>query len=143
MLILDTNVVSELMRPVPAARVEAWVNTRPIDEFALTVITVAELLYGIDLMADGRRKTDLAGRLDAVVRRGFMSRVLPFDHTAALAYARLKGDRERQGRPLGGYDAMIAAIALVHGAGIVTRNVDDFTGCGVSIINPWLDENHQ
>ena len=78
-----------------------------------------------------------------MLRRGFMSRVLPFDHAAAIAYARLKGEQERQGRPLGGYDAMIAAIARVHGAGIVTRNVEDFTGCGIGIINPWADENHQ
>ena len=139
MLILDTNVVSELMRPVPdervAARVEAW----SLDQLALTAVTVAELLYGLDRLPDGRRKTDLFGRFDAVLRRGFGGRVLPFDHAAAQSYARLKGERERAGRPLVGYDAMIAAIAQTHGAEIVTRNVDDFEGCGLTIINPWTD----
>lgn len=139
MLILDTNVISEMMRPVPDERVAAWIDAQPLDRMALTAVTVAELLYGLDRLPDGRRKADLSGRLDAVLRRGFGGRVLPFDHAAAQAHARLKGDRDRAGRPLGGYDAMIAAIARTHGAGIVTRNVDDFEGCGVAIVDPWAD----
>jgi predicted nucleic acid-binding protein len=139
MLILDTNIISEMMRPVPHERAAAWIEAQPLDHLALTAVTVAELLYGLDRLPDGRRKDDLSGRLDAVLRRGFGGRVLPFDHAAAQTYGRLKGERERAGRPLVGYDAMIAAIAQTHGAGIVTRNVDDFEGCGVTIINPWVD----
>lgn len=139
MLILDTNIISEMMRPVPNERAAAWIDAQPLDQMALTAVTVAELLYGLDRLPDGRRKVDLSGRLDAVLRRGFGGRVLPFDHAAAQAYAHLKGDRDRAGRPLVGYDAMIVAIAQTHRAGIVTRNVDDFEGCGVTIINPWVD----
>ena len=137
MLILDTNVVSELMRPAPDERVAAWVEAQPLEILALTAITIAELLYGLDILPDGHRKADLQGRLDAVLRRGFTGRVLPFDQPAAQAYARLKGDRERSGRPLPGYDAMIAAIACVHGAGVATRNVADFQGCGLTVVDPW------
>lgn len=138
MLILDTNVVSELMRPLPNERVADWFDAQPLERLALTAVTVAELLYGLDRLPDGRRKADLAGRLEAVLRRGFLGRVLPFDQPAAQAYARLKGGRERAGRPLSGYDAMIAAIAQTQGAAIATRNVADFQGCGVVIVDPWV-----
>jgi predicted nucleic acid-binding protein len=137
MLILDTNVVSELMRPHPAQSVMQWLERQSSARLTLTAVTVAEIFYGLDLLPEGRRRHDLAGRFQAFLTRGFGNRVLPFDRGAAEAYARLRGGRKRAGRAIDGFDAMIAAIAQVHGAAIVTRNMPDFAGCGVPVIDPW------
>ena len=137
MLILDTNVVSELMRPHPARNVVQWLEGQSSARLALTAVTVAEILYGLDLLPEGRRRHDLAGRFQAFLTRGFGERVLPFDGRAAGAYARLRGDRKRAGRALDALDAMIAAIAHAHSAAVVTRNVPDFEGCGVPVVDPW------
>ena len=105
-------------------------------ELAITAVNVAEILYGLDLMADGRRKADLRTRFTAVLERAFPDRVLPFDEAAAAAYARIRGDRDRGGRPISVNDAMIAAIARIHGAAVVTRNVTDFAHCAIGVLNP-------
>lgn len=137
MLILDTNVVSELMRAQPAPEVERWLERQPPAQLALTTVSLAEILYGLDRIPQGRRRSDLSGRFQVFLTRSFGERILPFDRGAAEAYARLKGERDRTGRPLIGYDTMIAAIARVRGASIVTRNVPDFDGGGIAVINPW------
>ena len=137
MLVLDTNVVAELMKPVPNAVVLQWFEVRPLEQMNVTAITVAEILCGIDRLPEGRRKSDLSARFRGFLTRGFDHRVWSFDVRAAQAFALLKGSRERAGRPIDPYDAMIAAIARSQGAAVVTRNVADFAACGVAVVDPW------
>lgn len=137
MIILDTNVASELMRPVPNERVVAWVDRQAANETYLTAITVAELLYGVGRLADGRRKAELASLIDAMVAEDYDGQVAPFDEVAAGHYADIVVQRERLGRPIGMADAQIAAICRSYDATLVTRNVDDFEHTLVTIVDPW------
>lgn len=138
MIVLDTNVLSELMRRAPDERVLAWVDAKASP--AITAITVAELLYGVERLDDGARKTGLASAVRALVREEFRDRVLPFDGTAAERYGVLVAERVRQGRPINAADAQIAAICHVHGASLATRNVRDFEDTGIDVIDPWTAE---
>lgn len=140
MIVLDTNVISELMRLKPAAVVVAWVDRQPADDVFLTAVTLAELLYGVARLPDGRRKTTLAEQLEAMVAEDFDHRVAAFDETAAVHYADIVVRRERAGRPISAADAQIAAICLSHGAVLATRNSPDFTGTGITVMNPWNNE---
>ena len=139
MLILDTNVVAELMRPYPAAAVARWLEAQPLTRLALTAVSLAEILYGLECLPEGRRRAELAGKFQAFLTRSFGEWVLPFDRRAAEAYAQLRSERTRAGRPLEGYDALIAAVARSRSASIVTRNKADFEACGVAVINPWSE----
>lgn len=137
MIVLDTNVLSELMRRRPAARVVGWVDEQDASALAITAVTVAELLYGVARLADGARKGELAAAVDALVREDFADRVLPFDAAAAVHYAELDAERDRQGRPISTADGQIAAICRHHGVALATRNVRDFDASGVALIDPW------
>lgn len=137
MIVLDTNVVSELMRPEPAAAPSAWVEAQPPGEMAIAATTAAELLYGVARLPDGARKRTLSAVVIAVVREEFAGRVLPFDAGAAQHYADIVADRERQGRPIGIADAQIAAICRTHSAALATRNTLDFEATGVDLLDPW------
>ncbi len=137
MIVLDTNVLSELMRRRPAARVVGWVDEQDASALAITAVTAAELLYGVARLADGARKTELAAAVDALVREDFAGRVLPFDVGAATQYAELVAKRERQGRPISVSDGQIAGICRHHGVALATRNVRDFEAAGVALIDPW------
>lgn len=137
MIVLDTNVLSELMRRRPAARVVSWVDEQDASALAITAVTVAELLYGIARLAEGARKTELAAAVDALVHEDFAGRVLPFDAAAAVHYADLVAERERQGRPVSTADGQIAAICRCHGAHLATRNVRDFDATGITVHDPW------
>lgn len=139
MIVLDTNVVSELMRPAPARNVLDWVDRQPASETYLTSITVAELLYGVRRLPDGRRKIELAELVEAMIADDFEHRVLAFDETAAGHYADIVVLREQSGRPIALADAQIAATCRSHGAALATRNVEDFTGTGITVIDPWTD----
>lgn len=139
MILLDTNVVSELMRLEPAAGVVDWVNRQPGDEVWITAVTLAELLYGIGRLPVGNRRTVLAVELETMIADDLDHRVAAFDETAAAHYADIVVGRERAGRPISTADAQIAAIGRSHGAILATRNVDDFSGTGVTIVNPWVD----
>ena len=130
MVLLDTNVVSELMKPVPAAEVVRWTASQPATSLYTTSITEAEILHGIMLLPAGRRRK-------AMFLEDFSGRVLAFGSDAARVYARIAADRRRAGRPISNFDAQIAAIARSTGAAIATRNVADYEGCGVRIVNPW------
>jgi toxin FitB len=136
-IVLDTNVVSELMRPAPAEVVVAWVDTQPAVEVFLTAVTVAELLYGVGRLADGARKTDLAETVEAMLAEDFDNRILAFDGAAAAHYADVVVRRERAGRPISMADALIAAICRSHNAIFATRNLSDFEDTGLSLANPW------
>lgn len=137
MIVLDTNVLSELMRDEPAARVERWVDDQDSGELAVTAVTVAELRYGIARLPRGARRSKLAESADALVDRGFAGRILAFDHAAADHYADLAADRDRAGRPIATPDAQIAAICRARGATLATRNTRDFEEAGIGLVDPW------
>jgi predicted nucleic acid-binding protein len=141
MIVLDTNVVSELMRLVPAPSVIAWVRTRPPRDLYTTAITVAEVRYGIARLPDGRRKDQLADAA-ADVFLGFPEQVLAFDAAAAVAYAGLVAARERAGVPIDGFNAQIAAICRTSHATLATRYVGDFHGTGIEVVDPWQEPPH-
>lgn len=137
MIVLDTNVLSELVRRRPAARVVRWVDEQDAGALAITAVTVAELRYGVARLTDGARKAKLAAAVDALVREDFCGRVLPFDVAAAAHYAELVADRDRNGRPIGVSDGQIAAICRCHGAALATRDVLDFDATGIAVRDPW------
>lgn len=137
MILLDTNVVSELMKSAPEPAVMAWINAIPGAAVFVSAVTQAEILYGVALVPDGKRRQGLARASRTVFQTYFRGRVLPFDSEAAEAFAELAAARRQSGRPITQADAQIAAIARSRGAELATRNVLDFEGCGVDVINPW------
>jgi predicted nucleic acid-binding protein len=139
MIVLDTSVVAELMRPSPARVVLAWLRQRDSAELFTTAITAAEVRYGIARLPDGRRKDDLMQAADEILG-AFPDQVLPFDVTAAAAYADVVARRERMGRPIDGFDGQIASICHVHGALLATRNIKDFHETGVVTTDPWREQ---
>ena len=140
MIILDTNVLSELMKPAPAAKVLHWTASQPTAALYITSITQAEILHGILLLPRGKRRAALETAADAMFVDDFGGRILSFGGEAARPYAEIASGRSRGGRPISHFDAQIAAIARVHGAQLATRNVQDFAGCGVALIDPWEEE---
>jgi predicted nucleic acid-binding protein len=139
MIVLDTNVVSELMRPSPSARVVAWVRGQGDGELYTTAITLAEIRYGIERLPGGRRKQVLAAAADELFG-AFEDQVLPFDARAARRYAAIVSGRDRAGGPIDGFDAQIASICREHQAALATRNGIDFDHTGVDVIDPWREE---
>lgn len=140
MIVLDTNVVSELMRATPAPRALAWVNAQPALQLYTTSVTEAEIRFGIELLPRGKRRDALRAAADAMFEHELAGRVLPFAREAARAYADIVSARRRSGRPITAFDAQIAAIARAADARFATRNVADFTGCGLIVIDPWSTE---
>lgn len=137
MIVLDTNVVSELMRAAPDPTVMNWVSSQPAPLLYTTSITQAEIMYGLRILPEGRRRTQLEAAVEQMFEEDFAGRVLPFDGAAARGYARIAADRRRRGRPISHFDAQIAAIAVLARAAIATDNVRDFDACGLKIFNPW------
>jgi len=135
-IIVDTNLASELMKPSPDAAVRDWVRARPGDELSTTSITVAEIRYGIDRLPAGRRRDLLKETADDVFA-AFADRVLPFDAAAATHYPVIVTRRDRAGLPIDGFDAQIASICRTHRATLATRNLKDFEGTGIDVIDPW------
>jgi len=141
MFVLDTNVASELMRPEPAMSVAAWIAWRDAREMYLTAVSEAELRYGVAIMPTGKRRTALEAAMTRWLDLGFGQRILPFDSAAARAYAEIAAERRRSGRPIGEADCQIAAISWSRGAVLITRNVRDFEGTGLNVIDPWSAQN--
>ncbi len=139
MLMLDTNMLSEMMAARPTPKVASWILERPSEELFTAAVCQAEILSGIAILPNGRRRAELEQAAHAMFSDDFRGRVLGFDTEAAAAYAELFAARRKAGRPAGTIDLMLAAIAQVRGASIVTRNVADFEGVGLTIINPWDD----
>ena len=137
MIVLDTNVISELMKPEPSPVVVEWVSDQIPDLLFTTAITVAEILYGVELLPKGKRRDQLLHEAEATFAADFADRVLLFDERAARMFGTIAVARRVQGRPIGVLDAQIAAIVRVHGTTLATRNTNDFEGCGVRLINPW------
>ncbi|NBC31455.1 MAG: PIN domain-containing protein [Alphaproteobacteria bacterium] len=138
MILLDTNVISELMRPKPSPQVRIWVRHQAARVLFLSAVTEAELRTGAAMLPDGKRRQRLLIEIDAMIVEDFAGRVLPFDSAAAKAYAEIAASRRAAGRPVHQADCQIAAIARSSGADIATRNVEDFQGCGIGIVNPWM-----
>jgi predicted nucleic acid-binding protein len=140
MIILDTNVISELLRPFPAPQVEAWLSAQHGEAVYVTTIGEAELRHGVAILPAGRRRTALGVAIEGILAQDFRDRILPFDRAAAGAYAAIAAKRRRSGRPIAQFDCQIAAIALAHAAAVATRNTRDFEGCGIEVINPWCSD---
>jgi predicted nucleic acid-binding protein len=136
MIVVDTNVASELMRPAPDTRVVAWMRAQDGSELYTTSITVAEIGYGVEQLPEGARKALLKATA-AQVFSAFAEKVLAFDADAAGLYGAIVSARERSGAPIEGFDAQIAAICRRHAAALATRNVKDFEQTGVDIVDPW------
>ena len=139
MIVLDTNVVSELMLPSPSVRVLEWVVQQSAPSLFLTTVSEAELRYGAEILPTGRRKDRLLVAIDGMLREDFAERILPFDSNAARTYAVIGASRRAAGHPINHADCQIAAIARSIGASVATRDVSDFKDCGVKLINPWTD----
>jgi len=137
MIVLDTNVVSELMLPHPAASVVRWIGPIPAGELVITAVTRAEIQFGVENLPEGARKNRISEVANAILDREYHDRTLPFDMDSADEFAVIYARRRRLGRPIDKFDAQIAAIAVTHGASLATRNVADFAGCGVKLIDPW------
>jgi predicted nucleic acid-binding protein len=137
MIVLDTNVLSELVRAFPDPGVLAWLDALPVAETATTAVTAAEMHHGVARLPDGRRRVALHHAVRAMLDDDFRGRVEPFDHRAARAYAHVVADRERLGRPIGMADAQIAAICRARGATLATRNTKDFQDTGIELVDPW------
>jgi hypothetical protein len=137
-IVLDTNVLSEALKPLPSHIVLGWLAAQqPLSVFTTTV-TEAEVLYGVETLPPGKRRLRLLAAVEQMFAEEFAGRILPFDEDAARAFARIVAARDRARRPISQFDAMIAAIARSHRAAVATRNTGDFQGCGIDVINPWI-----
>ncbi len=137
MIILDTNVVAELMRPVPERMVLRWFSSQAAEDLHVTTVTMAEILYGIELISSSRRRDAIRAGVEKMFEEVFADRTLPFEDRAAHAFSHIASSRRRQAKHISGVDAQIAAIARVHGATLATRDIYIFEGCGVRLVNPW------
>lgn len=141
MILLDTDILSELARPAPDPAVLAWANAIPLTRLCTTAVTEAELRFGIELLPPGRRREDLGHAVEEVFRSVVGDRVLPFDRAAARVYAGLAARRRRTGRAVDTADLQIAAIGVARKMeAIATRNIQDFENCGIPVVNPWHGE---
>ena len=137
MIVLDTNVLSEIMKAKPDLGVIGWMAAQAAADLYTTSITQAEILHGVMLLTPGRRRRALEAAATSMFEEEFADRILGFGSDAASFYARIASDRRRAGRPISHFDAQIAAIARVSRAAIATRNTADFEGCGVAVVDPW------
>jgi predicted nucleic acid-binding protein len=137
MIILDTNVVSELMRASPESRVLRWFGNQTAQDLQVTAVTMAEILYGIELISAARRRDVVRAGAEKMFEEVFADRILTFEDRAARAFSQIASSRRRQGKPMSEFDAQTAAITRVLGATLATRNPYVFEGCGVRLVNPW------
>lgn len=137
MIVLDTNVISEALRPVPDDAVLRWLAKQDPYAVFTTAITKAEILYGVETLPAGKRRNRLQTAVERLFEEEFRDRVLPFDAEAALVYPKIVSGRERMGRPISQLDAVIASVCRARNSMIATRNINDFERCGLDMINPW------
>jgi toxin FitB len=136
-IVLDTNVLSELLRAAPEPQVMEWLNEQPRASIFTTTITRAEILYGIRVLPRGKRRDTLWDAAMDIFDTDLDGHVLPFDSVAADAFADISAARRAAGRPITQFDAQIAGITRSRGAKLATRNMGDFDGCGFEVIDPW------
>ena len=139
MIIVDTNVLSEALKPAPSHTVLGWLAAQEASAVYTTAITQAELLYGVEALQPGKRRTRLREAVERVLAEEFAGRILSFDEHAAREFATIVAARDAAGRPISQFDAMIAAISKNHRATLATRNASGFQDCGILVINPWLE----
>jgi predicted nucleic acid-binding protein len=137
MIQLDTNVISEYLRERPDAVVSAWLDSHPEEDLWTTSVVLAELLSGVEMMPSGRKQKALREAVEDMIVEDFRGQILTFNLPAARQYAQILAARRKIGRPIRELDAQIAAIARVHGATLATRDVNDFIGCNLAVVNPW------
>ena len=140
MIILDTNVISEPLRPHPQNSVVRWLNAQSIETLYLTTITLAEVRLGIALLPGGHRKDVLQQRFEGEVVTAFGNRILSFDAEASTHYAHLRARARRRGRSLGDFDALIASIAALHGFTVATRDTSPFESMDVPVLDPFTQD---
>ncbi len=142
MILLDTNIISEIMRPAPSQAVLNWLNRQEPQTLYLSTITIGEIEYGLRILPDGKRRNALRQLFNRFVSQAFSQRILPFEEKAARLYGEIMGQRKELGRPMSIPDGQIAAIAVSQGiAAIATRNIRDFEECGIALINPYQQTN--
>lgn len=137
MILVDTNVVSETMRSAPEPNVIAWLDAQAVETLYLSTVSLAELLFGVAVLPEGRRKVALGLSLVEKAALLFAERILPFDVDAAKAYATVVSRARRAGREIGVADGQIAAVAAVHRLAVATRDTGPFEAAGIAIIDPW------
>ena len=135
--LLDTNVVSELIRKSPEPAVTGWASGHLVEDLFFSAVSEAELRYGVGILPVGRRRDTLLFEIEAMLRDAFEDRVLPFDSDAARAYGHIAAGRRSAGRPVSPADCQIAAIAASRRMTVATRNVRDFEGMGIEVVDPW------
>jgi len=136
-IIIDTNVISEVLKPRPSDAVVRWLTAQEPTAVFTTAVTKAEVLYGVESLPRGKRQAQLSAAIESMLVEEYEGRILSFDEYAAREYARIVAEREVAGRPISQFDAMIAAITRLHDAVLATRNLADFDRCGIDLINPW------
>lgn len=141
MIVLDTSVLSELLRPAADAGVLAWLSAPPRSALFTTTVIRVEIFYGVRVLPDGARKQALRGATRAIFDEDFAGQVLRFDNDAADAYAEIAASRRSAGKPISQFDAMIAAVARSRGASLATRHVKDFADCGIEVRGQWWEES--
>ena len=137
MIVLDTNIISEVMSPTPSSAVVSWLNGQDAADLFVTSITVAEICYGLHILPDGVRRRTLEARFEQFIETGFEYRILDFDVAAARAYGAVMGRRKEIGRPMSVPDGQIAAITQVNGFALATRNTRDFEELGLQLYDPF------
>ncbi len=140
MILLDTNVVSEVMKVAPSANVLKWLNDQSSSAVYVSTVTVGEIEYGLRILPDGRRRLQMKEKFEQFIALAFAQRVLGYDEAAARLYGEIMGVRKELGRPMSVPDGQIAAVARSHGLSIATRNTRDFEECGVDLLNPFDPE---
>lgn len=141
MILLDTNIISEMMKPIPDSNVIRWMDKQEVTLMFISTITIAEISYGLNVLPEGNRRNLLEKAFKKAILEAFTTRILTFDESAAHYYGKIMGHRKALGHPLGVPDGQIAAIARSHEAVVVTRNVKDFKNCELQLINPFEDDH--
>jgi predicted nucleic acid-binding protein len=136
-IVLDTNVLAEVLRPSPAASVLRWLEEQEPAVIFTTSISAAEILYGVEVLPSGKRRTAFMSACEHILHEEFAGRILPFDEAAGRIYPKIAAGRRAAGSPISQFDAMIAAIARSQRAALATRNTNDFLECGLRLIDPW------
>ncbi len=139
MILIDTNIISEMMKTTPSNAVVSWFDRQKTTELFITSITIAEISYGLNILSEGKRRNSLETVFNKAIVNAFKHRILSFDENAAHFYGKIMGQRKELGRPLSVLDGQIAAIARAHGFSIATRNIRDFSDCELTLINPFID----
>lgn len=137
MIILDTNIISEMMKPLPSTKVKAWMDKQESDDLFITTITIAEISYGLGSLPGGKRRDSLESAFKVTLIEAFKNRILSFDESAAYIYGQLMSNRKSIGKPLSILDGQIAAITHVNAMFIATHNTCDFSDCGLNVIDPF------